>query len=198
MDNFVGLGSFEAEKVNETNPDPFASTASTPEEQLGMEELNRLINQQAAIGSQVTLEGVDISLGDSFVVSEDIDTVASRTNSEGTSASTVSDDQSSVQRDVSSSDASSQNDDESVSSKRSEDNSSTSSDSVTSSANQKIVVFTIPQKLVESRLIESDVISSETAMKVLNLTDLSNRKSLSLPLIQSTLRRMRGIVSGSL
>ena len=163
-----------------------------------MEELNTVINQQAAMGSQVTLEGVDISLGDSFVVSEDIDAVASPTNSEGTSVATTSDNESSVQRDSPSSDASNQNDDESVSSKRSEDNSSISSDSASSSAEQKIVVFTIPQKLAESRLIESDVISSEIATKVLKLSDLSNRRSLSIPLIQSTLRRMRGIVSGSL
>ena len=198
MDNFVGLGSFEAEKVSETNPDSFTSTASISEEQPGMEELNTMINQQAAIGSQVTLEGIDISLGDSFVVSKDVDVVASATNSEASPASTISDNETSVQRDSSSSDASNQNDDESVSSKRSEDNSSTSSDSATSSAEQKIVVFTIPQKLVESRLIESDVISSQIATKVLKLSDLSNRRSLSIPLIQSTLRRMRGIVSGSL
>ena len=129
---------------------------------------------------------------------KDVDVVASATNSEASPASTISDNETSVQRDSSSSEASNQNDDESVSSKRSEDNSSTSSDSATSSAEQKIVVFTIPQKLVESRLIESDVISSQIATKVLRLSDLSNRRSLSIPLIQSTLRRMRGIVSGSL
>ena len=197
MDNFVGLGNFEVTKVNETNLDSFTSTTSNPEEQVGIEDLNRVINQQAAIGSQVTMEGVDISLGDSFVVSEDIDTVANPTNSEGTSTSTTSDNQTSVQRDSSSSDASSQNDDESADAKTSEDNASSSPDSSISSSDQKIVVFTIPQGEVESRLIVSDVISSQIARKSLKLPDLINRKQLSISGIQSSLRRMRGIVSGS-
>jgi hypothetical protein len=103
-----------------------------------------------------------------------------------------------VQRDTSSSDASSENDDESVTPKSSEENSSTSDDSITSTSDQKIMVFTIPQEQVESRLIDSDVISSQIAVKALKLSDLSNRKPLSISLIQSTLRRMRGVVSGSL
>jgi autotransporter-associated beta strand protein len=198
LDNVVDLSNFEEATINDSNSDSFAASESIVDEQPGIEELSRIINQQVAAGSQVTLEGVDVSLGDSFVVAEQVDEVASSTISEDPSVSAISDNESSVQRDTSSSDASSENDDESVTPKSSEDNSSTSDDSTISTSDQKIMVFTIPQEQVESRLIDSDVISSQIAVKALKLSDLSNRKPLSIPLIQSTLRRMRGVVSGSL
>ena len=175
----------------------FDLATSTSDDQLGIEESNTIINEQVALGGQVTVEGVDVSLGDSFVVIEEVNTVSSSTNVEDSSASTNSDKDSSVQRDISSSDASSQNDDESADAKTSEDNASSSRDSAISSSDQKIVVFTIPQGEVESRLIDSDVISSQIARKSLKLPDLINRKQLSISGIQSSLRRMRGIVSGS-
>ena len=167
-------------------------------------------NQVIASGGDATVQGVEVSLGESFALAGEADTptsepesgVASERTSSPASSSDGDPGESSTDR-AESSAASTESDSDAASDASPDDagspdaaGSDTTIDQArpTTQTTARVQAQTIPDAEVAPRLADADAATTTQAVTTLNLPDLSGRKAPSVSEMQSSLRSIRASV----